>query len=1115
MPPLCKVSLVLAASAFVSNAYFVFAQESAPQVRIVQRIDENNLVTLKGNTHPLALPKYDRGPVSPDLPMDGMILVLQRSPEQQAAFDKFVASQADPNSPNFHQWLEPEEVGERFGPSMADINTIEGWLRGHGLTVDGVSNDRMTIRFSGSAAQVEETFHTQIHNLDVNGVKHIANMSDPRIPAALAPVVAGPKALHNFRPHPLHKLGSRVVFNKEKSRWQRIPGDGGSGDHGESAAPHPEFVINDPNNNGFPVEDVTPYDFATIYNVLPVWNTKLGTGKMNDGTGETIAIAGTSEIDKTDLDNFRSAFGLPALGSGQFATKLGNGINPGQCGASPTQYCTESDQVENSLDVEWSGAVAKGANIVLVVSGENSSGSIDTVYDSAQFVVNNVTAHILNVSYGLCELGEGANGNKAYNALWQTASSEGIAVFVAAGDSGSASCDEGQDANGTPYAAEYGLSVSGIASTPYDIAVGGTDLNWCNWVTSQDNCGSEAAKYWNSGNAANKSNAKGYVPEVPWNSTCVSPLGIDFAGAVLNVLYQDGDYPLPNTPKDGEQSCNFFAGYDQDIQEFLGQDLSYLVDTVGGGGGESNCTNGDGQNHSSCSAGYAKPAWQTGVTGIRGDNRRQLPDVSFFASNGFLDSAYLICETPGNAACTYSATAEDTAQEIGGTSGASPAMAGVMALIDQKSGYSWSSVQVNTELYGLAAKQNSSIGAGACSAESVSTSSSCYFNDIDTQSNIQPCDYTDKSPNCQDIHSDDIGTLQGWTAGHGYDLATGLGSLNVANVVRAWPAVSAPEVSLSATTVEFAATALGTKSAPKTVTLKNTGNKTLILNGTGDGFKIAGTNPLSFLETNNCGTGVAAGASCAISVTFQPTVAGNLKATLSISDNALQQPQTIALTGTGAAPAAKLASTVLKFPATAEGKSSAMTVKLSNTGNMALSLSGTGRGFSISGTNARSFTQKNNCGTSLAAGKSCIITVTFAPKQAGALSAALVIADNAPGSPQKVALRGTGEGAQANLSRESLTFARTSIGKVSVRQAVTLTSTGTRTIDISRIDIVGTNPLAFVETNNCGTSLAPGKSCTIDVSFRPGRSGKLSADVSITDNVSGSPQKIALEGTGV
>jgi len=777
--------------------------------------------------------------------------------------------------------------------------------------------------------------------------------------------------------------------------------------------------------------------------------------------------------------------------------------------------------VENTLDVEWSGAVAKGANIILVVSGENSGGTIDTVYASAQHVVNDNIAPILNVSYGLCELGEGTAGNKSYTTLWQTASSEGIAVFVAAGDSGSASCDEGGDQGGQnlPYAAEYGLSVSGIASTPYNIAVGGTDLAWCDPVSSKDNCKSEAAKYWSTSNSSTKSNALGYVPEIPWNGTCVNKIAIEFLNGWASQL--NYDFGTSYNVGDAEQACDFAADPNANdyVAEEGGSSLAGFVDTVGGGGGESNCINGNQQTPSSCTTGYPKPSWQTGVTGIRSDNRRQLPDVSFFASNGFLGSAFLICETPGNASCTYSANAEDTAQEIGGTSGSSPAMAGVMALIDQKAGDAQSSVAVNTELYKLAATQ-SVYASGACSAENGRASSACYFNDIDSGSIIQACDWGalgGKSPNCQVIHrGDDIGTLEGWAATRGYDMATGLGSLNVSNVVNAWSSVAEPEASLSTTTLAFAAFAIGSKSVPKTVTLHNGGRAALALNGTGEGIKIAGTNPLSFVETNNCGVSVAAGASCTITVTFKPMLTGNLRASLTITDNATGSPQTVLLTGTGAAAVAKLSTPLLKFPATAVGKATALSVKLTNSGALALSLSGTGHKISITGTNPLSFTQKNNCGTSLAAGKSCTITVTFAPKLAGALAAALTIADNSSPSPQKVSLRGTaGSGAAVSLSKESLTFAGTSIGQVSARQVVTLKSTGSKAVGITRIAITGTNPLAFVETNNCGTSLAPGKSCTIDVSFRPGKSGKLSAAVSITDGAAGSPEEIKLSGTGV
>ncbi len=203
MRPLHRLALPCFALAFLSGVSS--AQNTASKPLIVERVNENQLITLRGNVPPAATAKNDRGRVSPDMRMSGLVLVLRRSPEQQAAFDSFVASQYDATSPNFHHWLQPAEVGEKFGPAPTDIATVSSWLGSHGLSVDEISQDRMTIRFGGSAAQVEAAFHTEIHNLLVNGQPHISNMSDPQIPMALDPVVLGPKALHNFVPRPLHR----------------------------------------------------------------------------------------------------------------------------------------------------------------------------------------------------------------------------------------------------------------------------------------------------------------------------------------------------------------------------------------------------------------------------------------------------------------------------------------------------------------------------------------------------------------------------------------------------------------------------------------------------------------------------------------------------------------------------------------------------------------------------------------------------------------------------------------------------------------------------------------------------------------------------------------------
>jgi subtilase family serine protease len=836
------------------------AQAVAPAVRIVDRIDDNNLVTLKGNTHPLANAKNDRGRVSSNLPMTDLILVLSRDPAQQAAFDKFVASQYDPASPNFHHWLTPQQVGADFGPSETDIATISGWLTGHGFSIGDVTKDRMTIRFSGSAAQVQSAFHTEIHNLEVMGVHHIGNMSDPQIPAALAQVVVGVKSLHNFFPRPLLKMGSKVTRDSATGRWLRVagvPAESAVKSVARPAAARPQFGINVPASGNFSaylIEDVTPYDFAAIYNVLPLWTA----GTPIDGTGQTIAIVGTSDIAVSDITTFRSSFGLPAYTAANQPTVVSGNSQPLTVCTDTTEFCDTDDLIENTLDVEWSGATAKGANIVLVASYP-ASETDDALYDSANYIVSNQTASIMNMSYGACELYNSTAGNVLYYNLWQSASTEGIAAFVASGDAGSASCDTGGDAIGTPYSAQLGLSVSGMASTPFNTAVGGTDFTWC---TPSTTVACTAGSYWNSSNAANGSNATGYIPEIPWNDSCAN-------SQLLSYIQEEATSISVTGVVDAESACNFVYNNWQSINTNTGIDLSELIDTVGGGGGASGCVVSDGV--STCTAaatstgpsngsitlvtdGWPKPSWQTNVNipGLPADGVRDLPDVSFFASNGFLSSAYLMCVS-ALGACTYSTTSEPTAQEVGGTSVASATMAGVMALINQKAGEAQGSP--NAELYTLAAAETYA----NCSSATVANSSTCYFNDVNTDTIAVPCDYGAEegypspitgidSPNCTvETGGDLIGILPGYSAGAGYDQATGLGSLNVANVVNAWPAATATATA-TVTVSPAQTTVLSTTSLSVPVTVAPTVSNATVPTGTvtllGGGYTSA-AEPLS------------------------------------------------------------------------------------------------------------------------------------------------------------------------------------------------------------------------------------------------------------------------------
>ena len=283
--------------------------------------------------------------------------------------------------------------------------------------------------------------------------------------------------------------------------------------------------------------------------------------------------------------------------------------------------------------------------------------------------------------------------------------------------------------------------------------------------------------------------------------------------------------------------------------------------------------------------------------------------------------------------------------------------------------------------------------------------------------NAMACDATNSSPNCTaDSSGDPISILSGYNAGTGYDQATGLGSLNVANVVNAWPASKIPLVSLStAGPLTFLSTVVGTTdTTTQAITLKNTGTATL----SSLAVSIAGSYASSFTQSNTCGTSVAAGATCKITVTFKPVDAGALTAQLSIADNATGSPQMVSLKGTATGPVVSLSGGPLSYVSTAVGIADPATqaITLGNTGKVKLS----SVAISIAGTNASSFLQTNNCGTSVAAGGSCTITVTFKPTAIGELSAWVSVADNVAGSPQTVSLSGVGKAGPPVVSLSNL-----------------------------------------------------------------------------------------------
>ena len=1007
---------------------------AAPRDRVVAQIDDARVVPLRGNTHPAIRVAADLGAVNAQLPMKRMTLVLKRSAEQDAALDKFMARQLDPASPDYHHWLTPEEFGAQYGVSESDIQRVTSWLQNRGFTVDRVSNGRMFIEFSGTAGQVQATFHTQIHRVRSGVEEHIANLSDPSIPEALAPVVTGILSLHNFRSKPMHIDLGTMRRDSKTGKWMPLD---------DNLAARPMTTV--PTDTGPAFELVSPYDFATIYNVLPLWNAGI------DGTGQTIAIAGRSNIPLTDVAKFRSAFGLPA----KAPVVITNG---------PAVTTEGGERTENLLDVEWSGAVAKNATIKFVTT--ESTDTSDGAAASALYIIDHKVAPVMSFSYGECELFLQTGGNAYYNSLWQQAAAQGITVFVSTGDQAAAACDGGQEA---PYAANYGLAVSGLSTTPYNVAVGGTDLAWVN-ISDKS--------YWNTANnATNLSSATSYVPEVPWNGTCAS----------LDVAW------FYDITQQGAGSQEAACEYVYEMNWYMG-----LVNVVGGTGGKSACTTPSGDTPASCSGGYAKPSWQTG-TGVPADGKRDVPDVSLFASGGTLNTAYVICDSQSNPCDPTHALA----QAIGGTSASSPAMAGIMALINQKAGAPQGNA--NVSFYKLAARDTRA----SCKSSTVTAANTCNFYDVTSDNIAVPC--LPGSPNCTvSSSSDHMGILNGYNSTVGYDLATGLGTVNAKNLVTNWSLVTgAPVVSMAPASLSFAARTVGTTSAAQTITLSNTGTAALAIAD----ISITGTNYTSFGGSTTCPASLPAATSCQIRVTFKPLAAGTLAAVVSVTDNATGSPHKVTLTGTGTAAAtATLLPAALTFASTVVGATSAaQAVTLKNTGGSAL----TGIVVAVTGTNAGSFIATSGCGTTLAAGVSCTIAVKFKPAAAGSLTATLGVTDNASNSPQHVTLTGTGAANPTlSVTPAALTFPNTISGKTSAAQMVTVKNNRTTAVTISAVSLTGTNPTSFIELNGCGASLAAGASCGIYVAFKPGSAAVLHASLGIANSTTSTPLTVALTGTG-
>lgn len=625
---------------------------------ITQPVNITQTTVLKGNVHPLAQARFDHGAAPDSLPMNRMLLVLRRSSEQETALAKLLDDQQDKTSPTYHKWLTPEQFGQQFGPSDQDIQTITNWLQSYGFQVNSISKGRSVIEFSGTAGQVSQAFRTSIHSYVVNGQQHWANATNPSIPTALVPAVAGVFTMHNF----LKKPQVRIFPQRIQAKY--VPGK-----QPQTTFPGPPVF-----------HALSPADYGTIYDINPVWNPSTGTPIT--GLGVTIAVVGRTDLynGMQDVQNFSNVF-LSIFGGSQ--TTILNGPDPGDLGG--------GEELEGTLDVSWSHAIAPQANIDFVVSA--TTNTTDGVDLSELYIVDNNLANVMTESFGTCEAAETSAQATGIESLAQQAAAEGITYLVSSGDNGAEGCDN-PDSEAT---ATGPVSVSVLASTPYDTAVGGTMFN--------EN-GADST-YWSSTNNSNNGgSALSYIPENVWNESCTSA------------------------------QCGQNAGI-----------------WAGSGG---------------ASAFFAKPNWQSGVSGIPSDGARDVPDVALTAAG---HDFYLICL---EGSCVPDSQGYISFAGVSGTSAAAPSFAGIMALVNQK--MNGRQGLANYVLYKLAEGETLS----QCNASDTSTlpASTCVFNDVTVGNNAVPGETGYGTSTAQ------------YQSGVGYDLATGLGSVNVANLVNSWNSVT-------------------------------------------------------------------------------------------------------------------------------------------------------------------------------------------------------------------------------------------------------------------------------------------------------------------------------------
>ncbi|MGD0792312.1 MAG: protease pro-enzyme activation domain-containing protein [Terriglobales bacterium] len=712
--------------------------------RITGAIVSSQTVALAKSLHPKAQPQYDLGPVDPSRQLSYITLLMAPSASQQKALNRLLAQQQDPKSPNYHKWLTPQQYADRFGLSQNDLSKIITWLRSQGFQILSIGGGRNSIVFSGTAAEVQHAFATEIHNYTVNGENHFANSTPLMIPSALNGIVTTVIGLHDFRAQPANRGKS---FGGMRSARR---------DYYDGNYLFPNFLA--------------PDDIATIYDIAPLYTASTPI----NGTGQKLAIVGQTDIYLADINDFRAGFNLsqiPTTGAGACTTNS-NGIVISPCTTTNFAYVllgtdpgapSPGDLSESDLDIEWSGAVARNAQIVFV-NAETSGG----VYDALTAVINPPIgpplAPVVSMSYGICEAQA-----LDLETLLQQGNAEGVTIVNSAGDDGAAGCDYTPPNASQPFSpAVLGLAVSYPASSPEVTGVGGTVISLAN--DSFPN----PSPYWSTTLGTNGGTAVSYIPELAWNDDeelaqwCQADSSELFCSQGGSPAVS-GWVPLTSTATAAQVQSDIW------ISIAGGGASNCFTETVGG----------------VCQAGFPQPTWQQGLSvpsapaGVR-----YVPDVSLLASPNF--PGYILC-TPlsefGGVGSTSTCaggifTAVDTyGSIIGGTSASAPVFAGILTLLNQY-------------LVQNSFQANPGLGNANPNLYHIATYNQAAFHQLTTGDNMVYCKpgtptIQPTALQCPAAVPPAAAGVFGYQASNavsatGYNLVNGLGSVDANNLTTAW-----------------------------------------------------------------------------------------------------------------------------------------------------------------------------------------------------------------------------------------------------------------------------------------------------------------------------------------